>query len=177
MARTSAPRNLRSILERIETELGAVSSVIGLGDAALALRAPEVSAWSVAEQVDHLVKVNQSIFSHLLTRTPASGPRISLAGRLVLLTGHFPRGRGESPRKLRGQQASAVELAAAHEKSRDTFRILAAEPEPLLDPSAVLPHKMFGALTAAQALRFVPIHTRHHLRIVADIRAAVRRQH
>ena len=49
MARTSAPRNLRSILERIETELGAVSSVIGLGDAGVALRAPEVSAWSVAE--------------------------------------------------------------------------------------------------------------------------------
>ena len=176
-APSAGPRDLRSLFDRIEADFGAVSSVIALGDAALALRAPEVSAWSVAEQVDHLVKVNQSIFSHLLTRTPASGPRISLAGRLVLLTGYFPRGKGESPRKLRGQPASAAELSAALETSRDTFRKLAAEPGPLLDPSPALPHKMFGALTAAQALRFVPIHTRHHLRIVSDIRAAARRQH
>jgi hypothetical protein len=171
----SAHRDLRSIFDRIDADFGAVASVIALGDPALGVRAAGVSAWSVAEQVDHLIKVNQSVFSHLLTRTPASGPRISLVGRVVLLSGSFPRGKAESPRKLRGQPATAEELSAALEKSRGTFRRLASEPDPLLASAPVLPHKMFGAMTAIQALRFVPIHTRHHLKIVSEIRAAARK--
>jgi DinB superfamily len=168
----SALRDLRAVLRRIEDDFGTVASVIALEDSGLALRAPEISAWSVAEQVDHLVKVEQSIFSHLLTRTPAPGKAISWAGRLVLLTGWIPRGRGTSPRKLRGTTAGPAELGAALEACRETFHRLAAEPDPLLDPVPSLPHKMFGALTAAEALRFVPIHTHHHLKIVADIRTS-----
>ncbi len=168
----SVLRDLRVAFRRIEDDFGTVASVIAAGEAGLALRAPAVSAWSVAEQVDHLVKVEQSIFSHLLTRTPAQGRTISMWGRFVLLTGWIPRGKGTSPRKLRGTPASALELTAALEACRETFHRLAAEPDRLLDPVPCLPHKMFGALTAAEAVRFVPIHTRHHLKIVRDIGAA-----
>lgn len=167
-------RDLRALLDRIERDFSTVSSVIALGDGVLSLRAEGVSAWSVAEQIDHLVKVNQSIFAHLLTRTLATGKTISWAGRFVLLTGWIPRGKGTSPKKLRGATATAAELTAALEACRDTFRRLAEEPDPLLDPTPSLPHKMFGSLTAVEALRFVPIHTRHHLKIVEDIRARVR---
>jgi hypothetical protein len=163
-------RDLRALLDRIERDFSAVSSVIALGEPVLSLRADPVSAWSVAEQVDHLVKVNHSIFAHLLTWTPAAGKTISLAGRFVLLTGWIPRGKGTSPRKLRGQAAAAPELTAALEACHETFRRLASEPDPLLTTVPSLPHKMFGALTPAEALRFVPIHTRHHLKIVEDIR-------
>lgn len=158
------------MLRRCEDDFGTVASVIALGDSGLALRAPEVSAWSVAEQVDHLVKVEQSIFSHLLTRTPAVGKSISWAGRFVLLTGWIPRGVASSPKRLRGTAAGPEELGTALEACRETFRRLAAEPDPLLDSVPSLPHKIFGAFTAVEALRFVPIHTRHHLKIVADIR-------
>jgi hypothetical protein len=167
-------RDLRAILARTEGDFSTVSSVIALGDAVLSLRADGVSAWSVAEQVDHLVKVNRSIFAHLLTRTPAEGKTISWAGRFVLVTGWIPRGKGTSPKKLRGQAATAADLAAALEACHDTFHQLAEEPEPLLAPVPSLPHKMFGALTPLEALRFVPIHTRHHLKIVEEIRARAR---
>jgi hypothetical protein len=35
-----------------------------------------------------------------------------------------------------------------------------------------LPHPYFGGLTPVQTLRFLVVHTGHHLRIVADIRRA-----
>jgi hypothetical protein len=161
---------LHVVFSRIESGWGEVAKIIALGDEALSLRAEKVSAWSVTEQVDHLLKVERSIYSHLLTRTPAPGPRISLAGRFVLATGWIPRGKSESPRGLRGTPARSGELAASLETCREVFRRLAAEPDPLLSPAAVLPHKMFGALTAGEAIRFAPIHTRHHLKIAADIR-------
>ena len=144
--------------------------MIALGEGILALRAEKVSGWSVAEQLDHLIKVESSIYSHLLTRTPAPGPRTSLVGRFVLATGWIPRGRSEAPKRLRGTPAGAEQLKAALDACLETFRRLAAEPEPLLSSAAVLPHKMFGALTASDAIRFAPIHTLHHLKIVADIR-------
>ena len=163
-------RDLRATLQLIENGFTETAAVVALGERVLALRAERVSAWSVAEQVDHLIKVEQSILSHLLTRNPAPGPRITLAGRFVLLTGWIPRGSGTSPKRLRGLPAGQAELTAALDACRKTLRTLAADPEPLLGPAAVLPHKMFGALTAVEALRFVPIHTRHHLLIVTDIR-------
>jgi hypothetical protein len=163
-------RDLQAAFRRIEQRHGEVASVIALGDAALSLRAEKVSAWSVAEQLDHLIKVESSIYSHLLTRTPAPGPRTSLVGRFVLAAGWIPRGRSEAPKRLRGKPAGAAELKAALDACGETFRRLAAEPDPLFSRAAVLPHKMFGALTAGEAIRFAPIHTRHHLKIVADIR-------
>jgi hypothetical protein len=166
---------LRPHFDRIDRDFAAVAAVIALGDGVLSLRLEAVSGWSVAEQVDHLVKVNRSIFTHLLTRTPAPGPTISWIGKAVLLTGWIPRGKSTSPKALRGTAATAAELSAKLEESREAFRKLAAEPEALLDPVPSLPHKMFGALTAVEAVRFVPIHTHHHLKIVADIRKSAGR--
>jgi hypothetical protein len=165
-------RDLEATFRRIEKEHGRVASVIALGQGALSLRTESVSAWSVAEQLDHLIKVESSIYSHLLTRTPAPGPRISLVGRFVLAAGWIPRGRSEAPKRLRGTPAGAEQLKAALDACGETLRRLAAEPDALFSPAAVLPHKMFGALTAGEAVRFAPIHTRHHLKIVADIRCS-----
>ena len=163
-------RDLPAAFRRIEDEHGKVASVIALGEGVLSLRAENVSGWSVAEQLDHLIKVESSIYTHLLTRTPAPGRRTSLVGRFVLATGWIPRGKSEAPRRLRGTPAGGEELKAALDACGETFRRLAAEPGPLLSPAAVLPHKMFGALTAGEAVRFAPIHTHHHLKIVSDIR-------
>ena len=168
--RPDVPAPLRDPFRRIEAAWQEVAAVIALGEPVLSLRAANVSGWSVAEQVDHLLKTDHSITSHLLTRTPAPGPTNSLVGRIVLATGFIPRGTAEAPKRLRGLPAGQAELSASLDRCRESFRRLAAEPEPLLAPGPVLPHKMFGALTALEALRFVPIHSRHHLKIVADIR-------
>ena len=44
-------------IERLEGQLDAIGRLVDEGDAALVRRAPRVSGWSVAQQLDHSLKV------------------------------------------------------------------------------------------------------------------------
>lgn len=67
----------------------------------LAARAPAVSGWSVAEQLEHLLRVDRGILGRLGEAARGSAPEAaggpSVTGRLVLVTGTIPRGRGSAP--------------------------------------------------------------------------------
>jgi hypothetical protein len=87
-----------------------------------------------------------------------------MIGRLVLLTGWIPRGRGKAPEKLRGAVCSAEDLKARLVELDELIDRIAAEPPRNGDP--VVRHPFFGGLSFRQALRFLAIHTDHHLKIV-----------
>jgi hypothetical protein len=163
-------------MDRIERQLVEIEGILGEGDAAVAVRAPAVSAWSVAQQLDHLLKVAEFALVRLLAEGEPLPRGINLLGRVLLAWGRIPRGRGKSPAAARGEERSATELAAALARVRGLLAQVRERTALLASREPRVKHPYFGGLNPGQALRMGAIHTDHHLRIVADIRRADRRR-
>lgn len=159
-------------LERIESQVRQVEALIAAGDEKLGRRAPKVSGWSVGEQVDHLLKVLDRSLGLLLTSEQALPKGINLTGRLLLALRRLPRGVGKAPAALRGAERPAGELRELAARIPPLLAKVREQPERFARSTPVYPHPYFGGLDAAQAIRFLAVHTDHHLRIVADIRRA-----
>jgi DinB superfamily len=135
------------------------------------LAAPAVSRWSVGEHLDHVVKVHAGILAYFaeppVGDTSASG--ISLVGRIVLFTGHIPRGRGKSPERFLPVQVEVTHLQAGLAVVRQGFSRLNEQLPALHDTTTRFAHPVFGGLTRRQWLRFAEIHQQHHVAIINDI--------
>ncbi len=162
-------------IERLEVRLRRLDEVIGAGEALVALRVESVSAWSVAQQVDHSLTVLRLSIARLAAADKPLSRPINLLGRTLLLLGWLPRGRGRAPKGTEGQERTAAELVVALAEVRAALAALAANEARLADPTAYVPHPYFGGLNSRQSLRMLEVHTAHHLRIVADIRRAAAR--
>jgi len=135
---------------------------------------PEVSLWSVGQQVDHVLKVLAVTRQVIASERPPLARRINLAGRVALALNWLPRGVGKAPRAVLPEERPDRALGAALAAERAAWRELAGERELLARPEAIYPHPYFRGLTRAQAVRFAAVHTHHHLKIVDDILAAAR---
>jgi hypothetical protein len=127
----------------------------------------KISNWSPAEHLDHTLKVALSIVNRLTKPEPVEGS-ISFLGRVVLFVNRIPRGRGKSPAKLHGSRETPLVLETALAKLETRLAALAAADIDAARTPAV-PHPRFGGLTPQEALRFMAIHTDHHLKIVDEI--------
>lgn len=130
---------------------------------------PAVSGWSVAQHLDHSLKVGAGMLRRIVKPSTEAMPALDWRGHAVLLLGRIPRGKGKSPAAVEGVEVPAEALLAAHDACTAVYREVADRPVLLEARSRVMRHPYFGGLTAAQTLRFVEIHTDHHLRIVDDI--------
>ena len=155
----------------LEREFDRIGALLAIEPDATTARAEKVSGWSVAEQVDHMLKVVLAQVDRLAERRPVKRG-INLVGRIVLLRGRIPRGVGKSPERVLPAPRPRAELVEQLAAARGRLAALAADAELRADPRPLAPHPYFGGLTPRQALRFLAIHTDHHLRIVADIRRA-----
>lgn len=154
-------------LARIRTQFERMRALAREGE--LSAHNERVSAWCLAEQLDHTTKVTASIVDVL--GDPNAQRReggINVIGRLVLRFGWIPRGVGKSPKRFRGAPAVAADLDGAIDRVARAFDAL---PFDALRKSRVplVPHPRFGSLTPPQALRFIEVHTQHHLKIIDDI--------
>jgi hypothetical protein len=135
------------------------------------LRVESISLWSAGQHIEHVLRVDDRIRTGLTASSIAQTPRLSFAGRLILLTGHIPRGKGKA---VTGTEPTGdyVALRKAVESTARGFREL----EPYIDELARMPgafaHPSLGGMTRRQWLRFADVHQRHHETIVREIRAA-----
>lgn len=160
-------------LEQIDRQFEQIGELVAAGEPALAARAPKVSGWTVAQQVDHILNVAQGVFGRLTGEGEEVAGGINLSGRLLLGLGWFPRGVARSPKTaLPGEAPAAAELGERLGRLRGDYRDLRFRTGLLASRRRLLRHPYFGALDCAQSLRFVAVHTRHHLKIVRDIRRA-----
>ena len=136
--------------------------------------APKVSKWSVKDHLEHLSVATGGLVSWL-ERVRDGDPELetgggpSLAGRIVLLVGAFPRGRGKAPERTLPKGASAEELIAKSRRIREQVEGLGDSLVQLQASSASRNHFAFGDLNAAQWLQFAVIHSHHHQRIIRDV--------
>jgi DinB superfamily len=128
--------------------------------------APSVSQWSVGMHVHHLALTMINIGNGLAKSTqPAPPAKRSIAKHIVFTLGKIPRGRARTTKNGTPQPSvPAPELLALIDESARQMDAAAK-----LDRNTWITHPIFGPLRRDDALRFVSIHNRHHLRIVADI--------
>lgn len=150
-------------------------------DHRLHARVPQISQWSVAQQLEHIAATGRRMLAMIaLLESGAAHDgvrakgRPSVTGRAILLTGRIPRGRAEAPEGTHPQPApTRAELAAAVQDLVAEARARARGTGGLKAIDGVGRHPVLGWFRAPQWWRFLRIHTEHHLAIVADIDAVL----
>ncbi len=127
---------------------------------------PKISKASVAWHLDHSLKAINKICDALKASDPNSyQSSYSLAQTVSLTFGYIPRGRAKAPRSVRppkeiSSQDIYDQLAEARDKTKEVV---------LLDENAHFSHPIFKTVNKSKALRFLQVHTKHHMKIVKDI--------
>jgi len=127
---------------------------------------PKISKAGVAWHLDHSLKVINAISDTLQKSNPSEYKyEFNLMRSLILLLGFIPRGKGKAPKPVTPpEEIKTEDIVAQLDKARS---ILAGLDN--LDPKANFHHPIFKQLHKKQALRFMEIHTKHHLKIIEAI--------
>jgi len=142
---------------------------------------PAISHWSVKDHLEHLSIASGGIV-HWIERVRDGDPELgtggapTLVGRIVLLVGRFPRGRGKAPEQTRPKDTAPEVLAATFRGIRERVQGLYGSLGQVKASSATRNHSIFGDLNAAQWLHFTVIHANHHHRIIRDVLGAMSRR-
>lgn len=166
-------RRGRRDFDELIRQVDRLSELAGQTDERLFRRVERVSAWSVADHVDHLAKSNAAM-ADAIRKLIAPGSSevdrgLTLVGRAVLLSGWIPRGAGKAPESTRPQVESSDELRRGVGESRQAVLDLESALPAIEAARGRIDHFAFGGLTARQWLRVMVIHTRHHLKIIESI--------
>jgi hypothetical protein len=117
-------------------------------------------------QIEHCLKATNGICRALVHSKPSPAKtKKGVVRRMIFQTGMIPRGRGRAPETSRPAEATSeaalVELLA---QARVAVQDAAAT-----DDHCWWQHNALGIMQRDEALRFIEIHNRHHLKIISDI--------
>ena len=128
--------------------------------------APEVSTASVGWHLFHCSKVIAGVCKALTFADPAAyEPQANALRDQVFASGKISRGTAQAPKTALPPESFAEDeikniLAKAEEKLERVQE---------LPDNAFFHHPFFGSLNKADTLRFLEIHTNHHLNIIREI--------
>jgi len=127
---------------------------------------PLVSKSSVAWHIEHAVRALKQITKAIIESNPSEFEyKFSAIRIIVMTTGTIPRGKGKAPKSVTPQQIiSKEELRQNIADLKHTMIMLDKTPK-----DHFFKHPVFGNLKYKDAIRFMVIHTNHHLKIIDDI--------
>ena len=139
--------------------------------------APDVSAWSVRDHLEHLLLADRHVLGWVVDALARPNPaaREHLPheiGVSLLAYGSIPRGRGPAPEFTRPAGLEPADLQEGFRELRGLAAGLASQPAELDACLHARPHHVLGHFTPAEWLRFLHLHHRHHEAIIRDILAA-----
>jgi hypothetical protein len=127
---------------------------------------PSISQVSTYWHIDHSLQVLLQVINYLNNSiTKDYKPRFSIIKWLIMTTRYIPRGKGRAPQqtvpKLKSTQN---ELKILLDKAKSAVQTIGSVPE-----NKNFKHPYFGYLNKKETLKFLEIHTNHHLKIIKDI--------
>jgi hypothetical protein len=125
-----------------------------------------ISAASVSWHIAHSLKVMASVGTNIQKTDPADYKPVWNIKKLIgLQFKYFPRGKAKAPKYvLPEKEYTEPELRALIEEVKQIW-----EPVSALPKNVFIKHHVFGPLNISEAIRFVGIHTHHHVKIIKDI--------
>lgn len=130
------------------------------------IRNDAVSKSDIGWQLDHALKV----FIEVSEWTANSNPddykwNFNLMRLVMFPLCYIPRGKGKAPKYVLPPEIITTEaLNSQLQTVKNQITILNDLPK-----GVYFKHYIFGMLSKKQTLRFLEIHTKHHLKIVSDI--------
>lgn len=127
-----------------------------------------VSSVSVAWHIDHTLKVLNAVLNSLEQSTPNNfKANINFLRGVVFMTKNMPRGVGKAPKSvLPPEDIKNEDILAQLQEVKQRFSTINALPK-----KASFDHPVFGLLKTKKSIKFLDIHTNHHLKIIRDILA------
>lgn len=126
-----------------------------------------ISSVSVAWQLHHTLSVIVRISKVLIKTNPKDYKKDFNMRRNVIFTlGKIPRGRGKAPDAVNKLESiEKEEIIDLLKQAKALITMHESLPE-----HAFFTHHYFGTMNKKQTLKFINIHTEHHLKIVREIR-------
>ena len=127
---------------------------------------PNISDASVGWHLEHSLLVISKIIEGLKISNPENyAPKNSFAKFFVITTGYIPRKKGKAPKiTIPKEDFSPENISENINFVKENLHQLNA-----LHPNSYIEHPYFGHLNLKESLKFLKIHTNHHLKIVKDI--------
>lgn len=169
---------IESDLRRTRKMYDEMHGVLGLPIESQDRVVPRISAWSPLQQIAHISKSNRWILSSVVAiltgrRKFETAGSIKPIGRLVLRSGLIPRGVGKAPSVARPDDAiSAARLSEELRLQLANMGQIDEHLEAVKNSQDTFEHPYFGHLNSRQWIRFVRVHTNHHMKIVSEILSA-----
>jgi len=139
------------------------------------VKSPADGSWSYSEVFCHVIQVNvRSILAVERCIYAKSGHRTSgpnLIARLILYMGKFPPVKIKAPPKV-----LSIVKTVTKEEARNDMLVFCNKLQDLLPKLMKVPdhqrtrHARLGMLNCGEWLKFIDIHTRHHLKQLERIR-------
>ena len=127
---------------------------------------PTISNATVGWQIAHSLKVINTIINALKLSNPTTYKwKFNKVRFIFMLIGVFPRGKAKAPKAVQPSEDITIEgLKENIEKVRSKLNDWES-----IDENAYFPHPYFGDLNKKTTLKFLGLHTNHHLKIIRDI--------
>ena len=125
-----------------------------------------VSKVDIAWQIDHILNV----IIQIIVAMEKSDPKEYQAGfnwRYEVLNFFYfiPRGKGRAPKQVMPEgEIDVSSLTENLKKSKEQITKLQT-----IEDAMYFPHPLFGHIKKKRAIRFLGMHTNHHLKIIRDI--------
>jgi hypothetical protein len=127
---------------------------------------PAVTTSTVGWQIEHaLLTINQIIKTVAASNPSEYKWSFNLMRTVVFFRQRIPRGRAKAPKVV--QPKDHVTTATIQAALATTYQLL--EVLPTLAANNFFLHPFFGKLNKQQTIKFLNIHTAHHLHIIKDI--------
>ncbi|AGC75161.1 hypothetical protein LX97_02461 [Nonlabens dokdonensis] len=150
------------MIERLKNQLNEIESFIHKGD----IHKEKISQKGTYWHIDHSLKVLEGIPEVLKNSNPQDyKPKFSFIKFMIMNTGYMPRGKGRAPKQVIPEgELSKKELLLKFEKVKTNIESLKT-----LEKDKTFKHPLFGWLNLNDTVKFMGIHTHHHIKIIRDI--------
>lgn len=127
-----------------------------------------VSAACIGWHIEHALLVVDGVITALSESDPSSfRSSFNLKKTIIYLLGKFPKGKARAPKSVRPKTEVFSEEELTHHLTNTASRIPSLNQ---FDKKAHFKHPIFGFLALNDTIRFLEMHTEHHLKIIRDQR-------